>query len=96
MHHNNLNHLYGRIKKSGKWQARWENFSVFQPNATTYFMVELGEILSQSSLDLEDIQDRKWNSNRVIVLLVSYPATRLNCHWSQKHLRANRVTTQLL
>ena len=36
LHQNTGIQLDGRINKDGKWQARWENLSVYQPNDITY------------------------------------------------------------
>ena len=38
----------GGIKEDGKWQDKWEKWSVCQPNDTTHRLVDSGERLSQS------------------------------------------------
>ena len=48
VHQDPGNNLDGGIKEDGKWKYRWKNLSVFQPNAMTHHLFELGKFLSQS------------------------------------------------
>ena len=41
VHQNPSIHLFGRIYKDSKWQARRKNFFVLPPNATVYFLAGL-------------------------------------------------------
>ena len=54
-------------KRMVSGNARWKNFSVWLPNATTHRTENPGEILTTLSVELDDIQAWKWNSERVIV-----------------------------
>ena len=44
VHQNPGNHLDDGITEDGNWQARWENLSVFLPNAMEHCLGKLGKM----------------------------------------------------
>ena len=48
VHQDPGNNLDGGTKEDGKWKYRWRNLSVFQPNAMTHRLFEMGKFSSQS------------------------------------------------
>ena len=79
VHQNTGNHLDGGIKQDVKWQARWKNFSVCQPNGIMHHLVEPGESLYwwHTSLEVEH-----WLGNH---FSVGHPSPRPTHHCAKNN-----------
>ena len=66
VHQNPGDYLNGGITEDGKWQDRWKNLSVCQPNATMYRIENVGGDFGNLYVELDRVHTRKWNSERVL------------------------------